>query len=300
MKQKRSKTGVSFEKEICQKLGLKRKSKSPKIAWVVPSNKGNIFEKMESIGYDPKKMTLDIEKSNFEKSDACNQQNEKHEIKKYKIDQCRSWTLYSEPFPCIKSREKLSRIKDFFGSMEEAVNRFNIFNEELSIRYQDTILNNIIKHCIGIQFIDGFVSRDYIDFRITIKKSWEKFNRTTIEFRVKENATIISNNFIDPTTREMKGTEQKSVAKLSPHDLSNSVKFISDIKEIILNYKGDDVEKILTELKLIYKADKLPERVKLEKRAIPILVNGKEYFTHTKDSTKTKNMKISKAISLLK
>ena len=50
---------------------------------------------------------------------------------------------------------------------------------------------------------------------------------------------------------------------------------------------------------MIFDFNDLPNRVKQEKRAIEIEINGNTYYTHTKDSNDQKTKKVNKAIDRL-
>ena len=181
MSQKRNKTGVDFEKSICEEKNWLQDSSSPKLFW---SGEGRYnFQKIQSVCLDPKKFYPILEKSNFEKYDAIDENLNKVEMKKYTIKQAKKWNLYSEPIFKIANRSQLKTVSRVFGS--NYVENYNKFLDGVKDNIGEDILRRIVRTSIGIQFIDGFVKKEDIEFKWEVKKSWKGFNRLTIMFRVK-------------------------------------------------------------------------------------------------------------------
>jgi hypothetical protein len=183
--QKRSKSGVNFEKVLCDRLGLTRVNVSPKIHWN-GTGKSNI-EKIHSLGMDPKEFYPVNEKSFFGKWDTVNESGEKYEIKKYKIGECIKPKLYSEPIVKICHKPSLEKAIKFLGGgdYELSVINYNHFIRELHDNIGEEILNNITRSNNGIYFIDGFVPSENINFEWVIKKNvWKGYDRLSIMFNV--------------------------------------------------------------------------------------------------------------------
>jgi len=184
--QKRSKSGVSFEKVLCDRLGLTRVNVSPKIYW--NGNGKSNLEKIHSLGLNPKEFYPINEKSFFGKWDAVNQYGEKFEIKKYRVGECVKPKLYSEPIVKICHKPSLEKAIKFLGDgdYETSVRNYNDFICELRENIGEEILYNITKSNRGIHFIDGFVPSENINFEWVIKKNvWKGYDRLSIVFNVK-------------------------------------------------------------------------------------------------------------------
>ena len=191
MRQKRSLTGTKFENEICKSLGWTHKPKSPKIKW---NGKGKSnLDKMAYCFYNNTPLNILYTKSNFDKYDAIDNNNNKIEIKKYDSKKCFNWKLYSEPLIKIASNKNICKVTELFGNGNEKLGRSN-YNEMIESTYQefkDILLKEITKSIQGIQFKDKFITKENLEFRIIIKeKSWKGYNRVTIQFRIIENTNI--------------------------------------------------------------------------------------------------------------
>ena len=184
MAQSRNKTGVEFERQICEVKGWTRTATSPKISWTGVGH--NNFEKIASINFDPTKF-VPTSSSTYNKCDAITDKNEKVEIKKYKTSKLKNWVLYSEPIFKVASREALYTVTQLFGNgdMNKAIEVYNNFLDGIVKNIGQDILNNITQSNIGIQLIDGFVPQSNLEYRWVVKKGWADFNRLTIEFRIK-------------------------------------------------------------------------------------------------------------------
>jgi len=184
MAQKRNRTGIDFEKQICETNGWVHKSASPKINW---SGKGRSnFDKIVSVDFDSTKFLPNIEKSKFEKYDAINNNGDKIELKKYNISQLSKWVMYSEPIFKVASRSAVKKVTTLFGAgdYEKSKIVYNNFVKGVVNNVGEEILDNITKSNIGIQFKDGFVSQENIEYRWKIRSGWMGYDRLSIEFRV--------------------------------------------------------------------------------------------------------------------
>lgn len=185
MAQKRNKTGVQFEKEICESKGWAHKSTRPKIYW---SGKGRSnFRKIASVDFDPTKFLPNMEKSEFDKFDAITEKNEKIEIKKYKKDKLSNWVMYSEPIFKVATRSQMKTVVTLFGDgdVEKSVKKYNEFVDGIVFNVGEEIINNITKSNIGIQCMDSFISQDEVEYRWNVRSGWKGYNRLSIEFRLK-------------------------------------------------------------------------------------------------------------------
>lgn len=184
MGQARNKSGVVFENTVCQIKGWTRVSKSPKISW---SGVGRTnFEKIASVGFNPDKFVPTSE-SIFDKYDAITDKGERVELKKYKTNKLKDWTLYSEPIFKVASREGATAVARIFGAgdMNKAIENYNQFVDGIVKNIGQDILDKITQSNIGIQLEDGFVPQSNLEYRWRIRKGWMGFNRLSIEFRVK-------------------------------------------------------------------------------------------------------------------
>jgi hypothetical protein len=179
MVQLRSKTGSEFEKS-CEIGGWKRKTKSPKINWNGTGR--NNIEKIKNCNFNPSLFTLS-ENSDLSKYDIYHPVLKKYrEVKKYKKDDLRAWTLYSEPYFKIATKTNQSKIDS---------NVYNKFIEDFWNYNQNTGLFEKIQQGItsfseGITFVDGFVPKQDLEFRtVIVKNSWGGYYRLTIQFRIK-------------------------------------------------------------------------------------------------------------------
>jgi hypothetical protein len=186
MAQSRSKTGVDFEKTICESKGWTHKSASPRINW---SGKGRSnWNKMKQVGLDPTKFVPNFEKSTLEKYDAINQNGEKVEIKKYPSSKLNNWTMYSEPVFKVATRSALSTVTKLFGEgdYETSVEKYNEFVQGIIPNVGGDILEAITKSNIGIQLEDKFVPQEELEYRWNLRSGWKGYYRLSIEFRIKQ------------------------------------------------------------------------------------------------------------------
>ena len=185
MGQSRSKTGVEFERVICESKGWEHKSVNPRINW---SGKGRTnWDKIKSVGFDPTKFLPDFDKSKFEKYDAINQKGEKIEIKKYSSYKLNEWVTYSEPVFKIATRSVLNTVIKLFGDgdYETSVKNYNEFLGGVVPSVGMSILDAITKSNIGIQLEDKFVPQEDLEYRWSVRKGWKGYNRLSIEFKIK-------------------------------------------------------------------------------------------------------------------
>lgn len=183
MGQRRNKTGVDFEYSICETLGWRRVSKSPRIKWS-GSGRSN-FQKISSVDFDPTKF-YPIEGSVFHKYDAITPNGDGVEIKKYNKDKLKDWTLYSEPIFKVASHDAVNKVIQIFGygDYDLAVTNYNKFINGVRLNVGQEILDNISQSNIGIQLKDGFIPQSNLEYRWIIVKGWMGFDRLSIEFRV--------------------------------------------------------------------------------------------------------------------
>ena len=177
--QSRAKTGTEFEKE-CAVDGWVVKTKRPSIKW---SGKGrNNFQRIRSCDFDPSKFVL-LENSNLSKYDIYNPElNKYREVKKYKKDDLRTWTLYSEPY--FKIATKANQAKMDSSVYNKFVEDFWNYNQNTGLF--DKIQEGITSFSEGITFVDGFVPKEDLEFRkVIVKNSWGGYHRLTIQFRIK-------------------------------------------------------------------------------------------------------------------
>jgi len=185
MGQSRNKTGVDFEKLICESKGWKHTPASPRIVW---SGDGKTtFKKIASIDFDPTKF-YPTTKSVFEKYDAITDKGEKVEIKKYTSTQLKEWSLYSEPIFKVASRESVTSVSNIFGGgdLNRAIEKYNNFIDGITTNIGQDFLDNITRSNIGVQLIDDFIPQTNLEYRWVIRKGWMGFNRLSIEFRIKD------------------------------------------------------------------------------------------------------------------
>lgn len=184
MGQARNKTGVDFEKMICETKGWKHNPASPKLFWT-GTGKTN-FDKIVSINFDASKF-IPTDESTFEKYDAITDTGEKVELKKYTISKAKKWTNYSEPIFKVASEDTIDLITNLFGNgdLNLAKEKYNKFVNEVFWNIGDDILKNITQSNKGIQLIDGFVPQSELEYLWRIKTGWRGFKRLSILFRVK-------------------------------------------------------------------------------------------------------------------
>ena len=184
MGQSRNKTGVDFEKMICETKGWLHTPKSPRIVWTGVGRSN--FDKIASVNFDITKF-YPTDESILEKYDAITDKGDKVELKKYKSTKVKDWVSYSEPIFKIAGRGALDTVTTLFGNGDVTVARdkYNTFVDDISKTVGVTILDGITKSNIGIQLEDGFIPQSELEYRWKIKKGWKGFNRLSIEFRIK-------------------------------------------------------------------------------------------------------------------
>jgi hypothetical protein len=186
----RATKGLLFEKEICKKKGWARVSKSPKMKYLIDGRTN--FHRIYNTGFDPSKLLIDYDKSVLVKYDAVDKNNNGIEIKSSQSSN-KKWTLYSEPFFCVKGRRDAEKLIDLYGdgNLQKANDVYNKFVSEFhdvlkETKQTDKIINNITESNIGIRFKDKFVHNDNIEFKFDIlKNKYKGFDRLTILYRVK-------------------------------------------------------------------------------------------------------------------
>lgn len=191
--QSRSNSGTEFEKKLCESLGYRRDSKSPKIKW--PGTGSNLY-KIKNSNYDFTKFEP-ISGSTYNKWDAIAPDGSKREIKKYTQDQCKEWKLYSEPILKICTNDNLRTITQIYGDgdINVARKKYNIFivglfNHLQSNGHLDRIVEKLSNTNIGIEFEDGFVPKSELEFRwIICYDCWQGFHRIMLEFKIRSNET---------------------------------------------------------------------------------------------------------------
>ena len=188
-RQIRSLSGSIFEKEICKTMGFTSKPTSPQIKW---SGQGRCnFSKIKNYGFNPL-LFRPLQTSSYNKWDVLTKEGQKIEVKKYHLNQIDNWILYSEPIIKVAARVVESKLTKIFGNgdVHLAKQKYNSFLEELFNQLQsegilEQIKNNITSTNGGIQFIDGFLTHDQLEFRWDLRSGWNGFDRVYLEFRKK-------------------------------------------------------------------------------------------------------------------
>jgi hypothetical protein len=179
MRQSRVKIGESFENTF-KGTEWDVVRISPKIKW---SGKGrNNIEKIKNVNYKVEEF-YPLDETVWVKYDIVNRNDgRKRELKKYKINNLRKWTLYSEPFFKVSNREQLGKItKEQYNSF---LNEFFFYNNDKG--FFKNVISMMTKGCEGIKFEDGFIPMENIEFRTIIsKRAWSGYDRIQIEFKVK-------------------------------------------------------------------------------------------------------------------
>lgn len=184
MIQTRVAEGQKHEIETCLLNGWKHVNGKPRFYWggIGRSN----IEKIYNADFDATKFLL-TDKSLFTKYDAIDQDGNNREIKKYFVLDASKWTLYSEPVFCIKTKGILAKAIKLLGNgdINVANTKYNKFLDDVIINLGQDIITKMTSTNIGIQFIDGFIPQDKIEYRWKVNTGWKGFNRISIEFRVK-------------------------------------------------------------------------------------------------------------------
>lgn len=179
MRQKRVKSGELFENTF-KGTDWSIVRVSPRIYW---SGKGrDNLQKIRSLNFKVEDF-YPLEKSTWSKYDLLNTvDGRKREAKKYKIEKLTNWTLYSEPYFKVASRRQLPKITtDEYNSF---LNEFYTYNEQKG--FFDDVINKMVGSCEGIQFEDGFIPMDKIEFRTILSRhEWAGYNRIQIQFKLK-------------------------------------------------------------------------------------------------------------------
>ena len=178
MQQPRARAGIDFELSLQSDLWIKNEQK-PKMVWDVVGK--TVFNKMKNVDYDVTKFNLS-NTSILIKYDFTfhNNKNLAFEVKKYEKSKLNKWTLYSEPFFKVSTRDSAKHIdtvtynkfvNDFYTNRKDIINK---------------VLKNIFKNTLGIRIVDEFIPQHKIEYRVVVLKGWGGYNRITIQFRVKE------------------------------------------------------------------------------------------------------------------
>jgi hypothetical protein len=176
--QSRSITGPEFENSFTD-LGWVKNSVSPRLSWTGRGR--NNIEKIKSLNFDHTSFNL-LGSSQFEKWDLYNPTTFKYrEVKKYYVSQVFNWTLYSEPYFKVASESQLYLV-DPIRYNDFTRNFFRIHTE--SGLFTD-IQERMVETIEGIQFIDAFVPKKYLEFRTELLEGWAGCNRITIQFKIK-------------------------------------------------------------------------------------------------------------------
>lgn len=185
MGQTRNKTGIKFEKLICEENGWKHVSKSPKIKWAGFGK--NNFEKILFLNFKASKF-IPTSDSTFEKYDAINETGDKIEIKKYDSKYLKNWVLYSEPIIKISDQRGVNNVTKYLGGGDFDLGRekYNHFISELQEFISDDIIRKITNSNVGVQLKDNFIPQSELEYRWIIKKGWLGFDRLSIEFKIKK------------------------------------------------------------------------------------------------------------------
>ena len=177
--QKRAVSGVDFENSF-QVDGWVRMATSPRFKW---SGKGRtIIDKIKSVNYNPELFILD-ENSNMSKYDIYNTiTGGKREVKKYPKEGLKGWTLYSEAFFKIATKNAVKQI---------SVDVYNKFVEDYYEYYKNSgLFERVIKKMNegieGVQVIDTFIPMDELEFKVDIiRNSWKKYHRLSVLIKLK-------------------------------------------------------------------------------------------------------------------
>lgn len=177
--QTRAKVGTEFEK-LCETDGWVRKTKSPKPKW---SGVGkNNFEKIKNCGFNPSSFIFD-ESSDMVKYDIYNPDlNKYREVKRYHINNLKTWTLYSEPYFKVATKLDITKIG------KDEYNKFvaDFYEHHQNTGLFDKIQKNMNIVSEGVLCLDGFIPNEELEFRtVIVKTAWKEYHRITIQFKLK-------------------------------------------------------------------------------------------------------------------
>ena len=179
MGQSRNKTGTDFEKSIPS--SFHRSPVSPKM---VGKGKGkNNMKKIIESNFDEKLYTLNLSESRLIKFDCIEKlTGDKYEIKKYYRDELKHWTLYSEPYFKMSSRENLNLINSV--DYNDFVQRFYDYNIKNGLF--DKIVKMMTSETKGVYVKDGIVKMEELEFKtVIVNNQWKGYDRITIMFKLK-------------------------------------------------------------------------------------------------------------------
>jgi hypothetical protein len=149
--QPRTRAGIDFELSLQSDLWVKNEQK-PKMVWDVIGRNVFAFHNNKDLAF---------------------------EVKRYEKSKLNKWTLYSEPFFKVATREEMIKIdtqtynkfvSDFYTKRKDIINK---------------VLENISKNTLGIRVIDEFIPQHKIEYRAEILKGWGGYDRITIQFKIK-------------------------------------------------------------------------------------------------------------------
>lgn len=184
MAQSRNRSGIVFEKTICEEKGWRYAPKSPKIKWAGFGR--NNFQKIKFLDFKVIKF-IPTSDSNFEKYDAITDDNKKIEIKKYDSSKLKNWVLYSEPIVKVSCQADVNNVTKHMGDddLDLGKKRYNAFIFELSRIIGIDFLNKITNSNIGVQLKDKFIPQSELEYRWVIREGWSGYDRLSIEFKIK-------------------------------------------------------------------------------------------------------------------
>lgn len=179
MGQLRNKTGIEFEKSIPK--SFVRKPVSPKMVW---EGKGrNNMKKIIQSNFNEKTFKLNFAESKLGKYDCIKKNtNEKFEIKNYYKSQLKQWTLYSEPYFKMSSKNNLSLIdKKVYNDFVKRFFKYNTKNG-----FFDRVVKSMISETNGVYLKDCILNMNDFEFKtIIVHNQWKGYDRITIMFKLK-------------------------------------------------------------------------------------------------------------------
>lgn len=179
MVQARVKSGKLYEQYLT-KDGWLRTPIKPTFKWGGEGR--NNIQKIKNSCFDPK-IFCNPKNLSPKKYDIYNPQTNKYrEVKGYNISQLKTWVLYSEPYFKISTRIQAKQISSY--EYNQFLSKFYDYANSIGlIKYIET---NMVSSNEGIQFKDGFISQDQIEFRTVISKGqWSGYDRIQIQFKIK-------------------------------------------------------------------------------------------------------------------